>query len=242
MLNNNFNLSEDFVKVFENWTIWIAISFAVLVGAIKGIKKIKKEITSDNFITIHGEIHELLTELRVITDAARTQVIQFHNGEYFMDGISMRKFSLTHESVEKGIESDGERVQGFLCSMFLPLLLILIEDNPKVYFTTDLKENYVKQYFEARNVEAFSVLPIKINNLGMTTDDFNNEHARFLTNYFIKKSERNLPFCFHYISYKEGTDILTESQQYRLCLDLLDQGYKVYVVEDYVKSQCDDIS
>lgn len=164
MLNNNFNLSEDFVKVFENWTIWIAISFAVLVGAIKGIKKIKKEITSDNFITIHGEIHELLTELRVITDAARTQVIQFHNGEYFMDGISMRKFSLTHESVEKGIESDGERVQGFLCSMFLPLLLILIEDNPKVYFTTDLKENYVKQYFEARNVEAFSVLPIKINN------------------------------------------------------------------------------
>jgi len=77
-------------------------------------------------------------------------------------------------------------------------------------------------------------------NLGLTTDDFNNEHARFLTNYFLKKNERNLPFCFHYISYKEGTDILTESQQYRLCLDLLDQGYKVYVVEDYVKSQCDD--
>jgi len=77
-------------------------------------------------------------------------------------------------------------------------------------------------------------------NLGMTTDSFNNEHARFLKEHFIKKNDRNLPFCFHYISYKEGTDILTESQQYRLCLDLLDQGHKVYVVEDYVKSQCDD--
>jgi nucleotide sugar dehydrogenase len=77
-------------------------------------------------------------------------------------------------------------------------------------------------------------------NLGVTTDEFNNEHARFLMEYFTKKNEKNLPFCFHYISYKEGTDILTESQQYRLCLDLLDQGYKVYVVEDYVKSQCDD--
>lgn len=77
-------------------------------------------------------------------------------------------------------------------------------------------------------------------NLGTVTDDFNNEHSKFLKNYFLKKNTRNVPFCFHYISYKEGTDILTESQQYRLCLDLLNEGYKVYVVEDYVKSQCDD--
>lgn len=77
-------------------------------------------------------------------------------------------------------------------------------------------------------------------NLGTTTDDFNNEHAKFLKEYFIRKNDRNLPFAFHYISYKGGTDILTESQQYRLCLDLLDSGYKVYVVEDYVKTQSDD--
>ena len=81
-------------------------------------------------------------------------------------------------------------------------------------------------------------------NLGKTTDDFNNEHARFLKNYFIKKNERNLPFWFQSIAYKEGTDILAESQQYRLCIDLLDSGYKVYIhesraildqVEDYLK-------
>jgi nucleotide sugar dehydrogenase len=81
-------------------------------------------------------------------------------------------------------------------------------------------------------------------NLGKTTDDFNNEHSRFLQNYFIKKNERNLPFWFQSIAYKEGTDILTESQQYRLCVDLLDAGCKVYVhesraildqVEDYLK-------
>jgi nucleotide sugar dehydrogenase len=77
-------------------------------------------------------------------------------------------------------------------------------------------------------------------NLGATTDNFNDEHAKFLLNYFVNKNERNLPFCFNYVSYKEGTDIITESQQYRLCLDLLNKGYKVYVVEDYVKSQCDD--
>ena len=86
-------------------------------------------------------------------------------------------------------------------------------------------------------------------NLGLTTDNFNNEHASFLKNYFIKKNETNLPFWFQYISYKDGTDILTESQQYRLCIDLLNAGYKVYVndnraildqVEDYLKSTYND--
>ena len=77
-------------------------------------------------------------------------------------------------------------------------------------------------------------------NLGSTTDDFNDEHSKFLKEYFIRKNTKNLPFCFKYISYKEGTDIITESQQYRLCYDLLNEGYKVYVLEDYVKSQCDE--
>jgi len=77
-------------------------------------------------------------------------------------------------------------------------------------------------------------------NLGLTTDKLNNEHSKFLVDWFVKKNVNNLPFCFHYITYKEGTDILEESQQYRLCYDLLNLGYKVYVVEDHVKSQCDD--
>jgi nucleotide sugar dehydrogenase len=67
------------------------------------------------------------------------------------------------------------------------------------------------------------------NNLGSTTDDFNNQHAKFLFDYFVSKNIENLPFYFDYISYKKGTDILTESQQYRLCIDLLDHGYTVYV-------------
>jgi len=166
MINGSFNWTEDFVKVFEHWSVWFAIATAIFVGVIKSWKNIKKSLVShDNFIQLHSEIHELLTELRVLTDSARTQVIQFHNGEYFMDGISMRKFSLTHESVEKGIESDGSRIQGYLCSMFLPLLQLLIEDNGKIRYPADLKDSYVKQYFESRNVEAFSLLPVKINNI-----------------------------------------------------------------------------
>ena len=65
--------------------------------------------------------------------------------------------------------------------------------------------------------------------LGSTTDNFNNENATFLKDYFVYRNVDNLPFYFDYVSYKKGTDILTESQQYKLCIDLLDDGYTVYI-------------
>ena len=76
-------------------------------------------------------------------------------------------------------------------------------------------------------------------NFGNTTDDFNNEHAKFIKNYFIKLNPEKLPFLFESIAYKKGTDILTESQQYRLCLDLLDEGYEIYVKDDIIRDRCD---
>ena len=86
-------------------------------------------------------------------------------------------------------------------------------------------------------------------NLGYIIDDFNTEHAKNIADYWDDMNDKNLPFYFEYISYKKGTDIITESQQYRLCLDLLDRGYKVYIqndnrvtsqVTDYLKDNYND--
>lgn len=77
-------------------------------------------------------------------------------------------------------------------------------------------------------------------NLGITTDKLNNDHSDFLVKWFVNKNTKKLPFAFHYVAYKEGTDIIQESQQYRLCLELLNLGYKVYVVDNIVESQCDN--
>lgn len=77
-------------------------------------------------------------------------------------------------------------------------------------------------------------------NLGSTTDKLNNDHSDFLVKWFVNKNSKNLPFAFHYVAYKKDTDIVQESQQYRLCLELLNLGYKVYVVDNIVEPQCDD--
>ena len=93
-----------------------------------------------------------------------------------------------------------------------------------------------------RDNRAFASYAQKVgveHNIGTTTDNFNDAHATFLKDYFDKHNVDNLPFCFDYIAYKPETDILTESQQYKLCLDLLDLGYKVYVLDDLLKGKCD---
>ena len=163
MGNGSFSLYEDFIKVFENWSIYSAIAIAFGFTIWKTTKKYKKDYQTA-FTQIHSEIHELLTELRIVTDSARTQVIQLHNGDYFMDGVSMRKFSVTHESLERGIDSCANRMNSVLCSLFIPLLTLVLEDSAKIHYVTDQKDSYFKQFFESRNIEAFSVLPLKVKN------------------------------------------------------------------------------
>jgi len=69
-------------------------------------------------------------------------------------------------------------------------------------------------------------------NLGTVTDEINNQHATFICDYYEKINTDKKAFYFEYITYKKGTDILTESQQYRLCTDLLDRGFSVYICND----------
>lgn len=65
--------------------------------------------------------------------------------------------------------------------------------------------------------------------LGQIVDKFNHDHGIFLENYFIEKNLENLPFYIKNISYKPNSDIIEESQQYLLCLRLLEKGYMVIV-------------
>lgn len=81
-------------------------------------------------------------------------------------------------------------------------------------------------------------------NLPLTVDNFNKEHANFLKEYYISKNpDKSVPFVMNYITYKKGTDITEESQQFQLCIDLLTEGYSVNVIEiDAVSKQLNSLS
>lgn len=64
------------------------------------------------------------------------------------------------------------------------------------------------------------------------TDEFNDLHFDFIKQQFIQANpDKNFPFIFNQLSYKPNVDIITDSQHYRLCKELLEEGYKVNIVE-----------
>jgi hypothetical protein len=148
----------DPAKFMEIISVTVVGIFGVGYGIIKFFNKKPK---TDNFIEIHTEIHELLTELRIVTKAMRASILQFHNGEYTMDGISMRKFSVTHESTHKGYTSQVMKLKGTLCSMYIPLLTKVVENRSTIHHTSALSESYVRGFLEDENVSQYACLPLK---------------------------------------------------------------------------------
>lgn len=64
------------------------------------------------------------------------------------------------------------------------------------------------------------------------TDEFNDLHFDFIKQQFIQANpDKNFPFIFNQLSYKPHVDIITDSQHYRLCKELLEEGYRVHIVE-----------
>ena len=69
-------------------------------------------------------------------------------------------------------------------------------------------------------------------NLPLAIDQFNIEHHKYLVNKFVMENpDRNTTFVFNSVTYKEGTDQLTESQQLNLLLSLLAEGYNCTVID-----------
>lgn len=79
-------------------------------------------------------------------------------------------------------------------------------------------------------------------NLPLEVDKFNIEHHKYLVNKFVMENpDRNTTFVFNSVTYKKGTDQLTESQQLNLLLSLLAEGYCCIVIDiDEVREKLED--
>jgi UDP-glucose 6-dehydrogenase len=74
--------------------------------------------------------------------------------------------------------------------------------------------------------------------IGANTDliscvnQFNQSHISFIKEHYIQKNpNKEIPFVMNHITYKKGTKIVEESQQFQLCVELLNDGYIVNVIE-----------
>jgi len=157
---------------------WLDSSSAI-VGSIGGLilgviyftKKYKelKNKQEQNSLNVnskdgykHTTIHELLTSLRIQLNADRVQLAQFHNGGKFLEGSPMKRFSVSHESCRPGVSMESVNLHNILVSLFWCMVSMLKEDSPKIRLTRSLPEDsLIKTYNESKNIDAFSLLPVK---------------------------------------------------------------------------------
>lgn len=150
--------SVDYTRFFEIGVGMTAVVFGVIYAIFK-----KKEKEKTSYFNSHSKVYELLTEARIESDCARSHIVRFHNGEYFMDGISMRKLSITHESLNPAMSSGVDKIQDIQLSLFIPLLNEIIKNDTvaKLKIVAEEKDGYYKNFMENANVYAYMALPLR---------------------------------------------------------------------------------
>ena len=156
IFDNIFTIGMYVVSFLLGGLLILITKFKTIMNAIKTEKGLK-----NNFFTLHSQLDEYLTELRIKLNACRTSIIRFHNGGHYLDGTSIMKFTTTHESRKTGVESSKDSSQGLLITRFIDMIELLHKDNPLLVWTIDLKDTHFKGYQENKGTVAFSILALK---------------------------------------------------------------------------------
>lgn len=71
------------------------------------------------------------------------------------------------------------------------------------------------------------------NNIPKVMDEFNKEYIKNIKNLYVKiNPDKTIPFVIDSISYDKNFNSIEESQRLKLCIDLLEEGYYVNVIEN----------
>ncbi len=125
----------------------------------------KKQEEIDAAITVddirrYGQVQEILTTLRNKCGADRVQILQFHNGGKFLDGSSMKRMSVTHESCGNGVTYEYMHLQAVLATLLWEKIELVKKDDPQIHLVKNLSESNLRTYCRSKGTEAFAVLPI----------------------------------------------------------------------------------
>jgi hypothetical protein len=142
----------------------VFFALPVLFKALEKRKKKKAPYLPGNYWQCHSRVHEILTELRVELDCARTQIVQFHNGGDFFDGNPMAKLTMTHESLRTGVSPESPNWRDLQMSTMHHLLEKTKDGKCTLNIPTEDGDNYSKQQLVAANVVAYSIIPLHKNN------------------------------------------------------------------------------
>ena len=131
----------------------------------KKLKERSESITTED-VSSMMEIQEFLNELIEKWSIDRGAIYQFHNGGKFFNGVSMKKYSLTHESTAPGIAKVKEASQNVFVTEH-PVMMKLISEN--VIFSLEVEDprlDYIKDRLDEQGIVQIITVPIRsLNNV-----------------------------------------------------------------------------
>lgn len=145
--------------IFKKMKTWAAKKKAKLLSA--ECTHDEKSLHLLNGGQKNSEINGVLYELREVLDAQRTVVGQYHNGGNFLDGNSIKRFSISHESVASGVSYNAWEMQNILVSLFWEIVPLLQENDAKGRIVSELLDSPTKARLVEKGVYSFSILPIR---------------------------------------------------------------------------------
>jgi hypothetical protein len=159
---------ETLISQLQEHINYVILSFFIVLLAllkdvlIKICKKIKlnKELDIEKITQKDTFINEILSEIRIKSDAARCYILKFHNGDYYSNGTPIVKFSMTHESCSLGISHYVDHTQNYLLSSYSGIN-DLLKSNKDIIITSKMKECNFKGYLQEKNTLALFSFPIR---------------------------------------------------------------------------------
>jgi len=126
---------EFWVLIGSGIGIALAAVLLALMGAVRDwlfnlvpqlIGKLKKSYPDRKDAEQNQRVYTELVEMRALTDADRSYVLRFHNGNEFLPDNPVWKVSCTHEIVKAGVSYESAELQGLLVSRIHNLIDSLI--------------------------------------------------------------------------------------------------------------------
>lgn len=156
------------MEEIENWFQIGAGLAAFMAGLVYGFPKLIKILerrkiakNEEIFSHINTKIWEILTEIRVAGRSSRVSLTQFHNGGKYVDGTSMRRMSITHQSCDQKTSSNMQFRQDSLVSRFVEIVEMLQDNDPDIRLVSEEQDSNTKRFFDIHDTLAFSILPVQ---------------------------------------------------------------------------------
>jgi len=117
------------VEIILTVVKFILLPFIKIVG--KWLNSLTEHDAIDNVAQHSRRVVQLLTETRAVFKCARTSLIMFHNGDYFLDDTPVWKMTCVYEVVANGISRHASQMQNMIAQQWWELLEPLYNEQEK---------------------------------------------------------------------------------------------------------------